>query len=134
MRFFLIMLMTLSTSTLFAEVIMKKPITRPSLPIEKPERPIIRPPHGIPVINTGIVYQDNYYNDNVGNSCQQYIDQIATLNQNINTLQREVDRLQAKEDARLQKTLQEKNRQELEAFDNRKSTVKTKNSIEIIDK
>ena len=134
MRFFLIMLMTLSTSTLFADVTMHKSIPKPVLPIEKPDRPIIRPPHGIPVINTGIVYQDNYYNDNVGSSCQQYIDQIATLNQKISTLQREVDRLQAKEDARLQQTLQEKNRQELEAFDNRKSTLKTKNSIEITDK
>ena len=126
--------MTLWTSTLFADVIMKKAVEKPFHPIEKPDRPIIRPPHGIPVINTGLVYQDNYYNNNNVNSCQSYIDQIAILNQKISTLQLEVDRLQAREDARLQKTLQEKNREELEAFDNRRSTVKTKNSIEITNK
>ena len=136
MRFVLTFLFTfLSVSLLFAEVTMHKSIPRPViLPIEKPEHPIARPPHIRPIVNTGIVYQDNYYNTNNVNSCQQYIDQVATLNQKISTLQREVDRLQAKEDARLQKILQAKTKKELEAFDNRKSTVKTKNSIEIIDK
>jgi len=134
MKFFLTMLMIVCTSTLFADVIMKKPIKKPPLPPEKPEHPIIRPPHGIPVINTGIVYQDNYYNNNNMNSCQSYMDQIATLNQKISTLQLEVDRLHARENVRLQKILQEKNRKELEAFDNRKSTVKTTNSIEITNK
>ena len=133
-RLFLMLLVIFYTSTLFADVTMKKTISRPSLPIEKPERPIIHPPHAIPVVNTGIVYQDNYYNDNMGNSCQSYIDQIATLNQKISTLQLEVDRLQAREDVRLRKTLQEKNKKELEAFDNRKSTIKSKNSIEIKSK
>ena len=136
MRFILTLLFTLlSATTLFAEVTMHKSIPRPViLPIEEPEHPIVRPPHIRPIVNTGIVYQDNYYNTNNVNSCQQYIDQVATLNQKINTLQREVDRLQSKEDARLQKTLQEKNKKELEAFDNRKSSVKTTNSIEITDK
>ena len=136
MRLVLILLFTFFyASTLFSEVTMHKGIPRPViLPIEEPEHPIVRPPHIRPIVNTGIVYQDNYYNTNNVNSCQQYIDQIATLNQKINTLHREVDRLQAKENARLQKILQEKSKKELEAFDNRKSTVKTTNSIEITDK
>ena len=135
MRFFLSLLFSFYASTLFAEVTMKKTISGPViLPIEKPDRPIFVRPPVRPIVNTGIVYQDNYYNDNVGNSCQSYMDQIATLNEKISTLQLEVDRLQSKENVRLQTTLQEKNRQELEAFDNRKSTVKTTNSIEITDK
>ena len=136
MKLFLSILLLLGSTTLNADLIRaKQAVSGPvTLPIEKPDRPIFVRPPVRPIVNTGVVYQDNYYNDNVGNSCQQYIDQIATLNRKINTLQREVDRLQAKEDVRLQQTLQEKNRQELEAFDNRKSTVKTKNSIEIIDK
>ena len=135
MRFFLTLFFSLYASTLFADVTMKKTTSGPViLPIEKPTHPIARPPHALPIVNTGVVYQDNYYNNNNVNTCQQYVDQVATLNQKISTLQREVDRLQAKEDARLQQTLQEKNRQELEKFDNRKSTLKTKNSIEITDK
>jgi len=135
MKFLLITFLLVGAITLNAEPIRAtKTVSGPvTLPI-KPDRPIFVRPPVRPIVNTGIVYQDNYYNDNVGYSCQQYIDQISALNQKINTLKREVDRLQSKEDARLQKTLQEKNKQEVEAFDNRKSTVKTKNSIEITDK
>ena len=131
MKYFLILLFTFSTSTLFAEVTMGKAISRPSLPVEKPEHPIVRPPHGLPIVNTGVVYQDNYYNPYTGTSCQSYIDQITALNNEIVDLKTEVARLQAIEDARLQKTLKAKHQKEMDAFNNRKSSVKTTNSIEI---
>ena len=73
MRFFLSLLFSLYASTLFAEVTIIKKITISGpviLPIEKPDRPIFVRPPVRPIVNTGIVYQDNYYNDNVGNSCQ----------------------------------------------------------------
>ena len=131
MKLLVIIIMMINTLGMAAETISaKKVIARPTLPVERPEHPIIRPPHR-PSIRPAVVYQDNYYTTNVMENCQQYIDQIEELNHEINELNREIDRLQAIEDARLQKTLQEKNRQELEAFENRKNTVKTKNSIEI---
>ena len=134
MRFFLLILITFYTSTLFADVTMKKTIPRPSLPVEKPDRPIVRPPHVPVAINPGIVYQDNYYTTNVVNSCQNYMDEIDELNAYIDQIEKELAALKQKEYARLQKDLKQKHQKEIEAFDNRKSTVKSKNSIEITDK
>ena len=134
MRFFLLILITFYTSTLFADVIMKKPTPRPSLPVEKPDRPIVRPPHVPVVVNPGIVYQENYYTTNVVNSCQKYMDEIDALNAYIDQIEKELAALKQKEYARLQKDLKKKHQKEIEAFDNRKSTVKSKNSIEITDK
>jgi len=118
---------------LAAPITATKTISKPSLPIERPERPIHRPVRPVvPVtVNPGVIYQENYYNTNVVNSCQSYMDQIAALNGEITELKTEVARLQAIEDARLQKTLKAKHQKEMDAFDNRKSSVKTTNSIEI---
>ena len=134
MRFFFMIFIAFYTSTLFADVTMKKTISRPSLPVEKPEHPIVRPPHAPVVVNPGIVYQDNYYNTNVVNSCQSYIEEIDELNAYIDQIEKELAALKQKEYARLQKDLKQKHQKEIEAFDNRKSTVKSKNSIEITDK
>ena len=134
MRFFLLILITFYTSTLLADVTMKKTISRPSLPIEKPDRPIVRPPHVPVTVNPGIVYQDNYYTTNVVNSCQSYMDEIDELNAYIDQIEKELAELKQKEYARLQKDLKQKHQKEIEAFDNRKSTVKSRNSIEITDK
>ncbi len=131
MRFFLIILLTLYTSILFAEVTMQQTIPRPPLPIEKPEHPIVRPPHVPVVVNPGVVYQDNYYSTTVVNNCQNYMDQINELNAYIDQVERELSELKAKEYERLQKDLKAKHQKELEKFENRKSSVKTKNSIEI---
>ena len=133
MKFFLMTLLLFGPLFLSAEVVARKTIPKPSLPIEKPERPIHRPVRPVVpvVVNPGVVYQDNYYNNNVVNSCQQYIDQLAQKDKKISELTTELARLQAIEDARLQKTLKEKHQQEMDAFDNRKSSVKTTNSIEI---
>jgi predicted RNase H-like nuclease (RuvC/YqgF family) len=122
------------TPILFADVTMKKTISRPSLPVEKPEHPIVRPPQ-VPVgVNPGIVYQDNYYNTNVVNSCQSYIDQIDELNAYIDQIEQEISELKAKEYERLQKDLKAKHKKELQEFENRKSSIKSKNSIEIKSK
>jgi hypothetical protein len=122
------------TPTLFADVTMKKTISRPSLPVEKPDHPIVRPPHVPVVVNPGIVYQDNYYNTNVVNSCQSYIDQIDELNAYIDQIEKEIAELKAKEYERLQKDLKAKHKKELQEFENRKSSIKSKNTIEIKSK
>jgi len=134
MRFFLSLLFTLYASTLFAEVAMKKTISRPSLPVEKPDHPVVRPPHVPVVINPGIVYQDNYYNTNVVKNCQSYMDEIDELNAYIDQIEKELSELKAKEYARLQKDLKAKHKKELQEFENRKSSIKSKNSIEIKSK
>ena len=133
MKFFLLTLLLFHPLLLSANVLAHKTIPRPSLPIEKPEHPIHKPVRPIVpvVVNPGIVYQDNYYNNNVVNSCQPYIDQLAQKDKKISELTAELARLQAIEDARLQKTLKEKHQKEMDAFENRKSSVKTSNKIEI---
>ncbi len=126
--------MLLFSTFVMADVIARKIIPRPTLPVEKPDRPVFVHPPVRPIVNTGIVYQDNYYNTNVVNSCQKYMDDIDALNAYIDQIEKELAALKAKENARLQKTLKEKHQKELDAFDNRKSSVKSKNSIEIRSK
>lgn len=118
----------LATVLLSAEPIMATK-TIPALPIEKPERPIVKP-----VVNTGVVHQDNYYNTNVENNCQQYIDQLNEKESEITALKQEIDRLKAIEAKHLQDTLKAKHDKEMSAFNNRKNSVKSKNSISITDK
>ena len=137
MKFFIIVIFLLGQLSLFAESITAtKTISRPSLPIERPEHPIHRPVRPVvPItINPGVVYQDNYYNHNVVNSCQSYMDQITKLNQEIADLKREVERLRAIEAAHLQKKLKAEHQKDMNAFENRKSSIKSKNSIKITDK
>ena len=133
MRFFFMIFIAFYTSTLFVDVTMKKMISRPSLPVEKPEHPIHRPVRPVVpvVVNPGVVYQDNYYNTNVVHSCQRYIDQIDELNAYIDQIEQEMAELKAKEYKRLQDDLKAKHKKELQEFENRKSSIKSKNSIEI---
>ena len=130
MKNILIIFILLSVS-ISADVVMKKAEKEKpeiSLPIEKPIRPI----HPIrPIVNTGIVYQDNYYNDNYTSNCQQYIDILAKKDEEILALRSELSKLQNKEQQKLSKSLKKSYNKELEAFENRKNTIKTKNSVTI---
>ncbi len=123
--------LTCLSAMVFAEVTMQKAEKEKpeiSLPIEKPIRPI-RPV--VPIVNTGIVYQDNYYNEHYTSSCQQYIDILAQKNEEILALKSELQKLQNKEQQKLSKTLKKSYEAELEAFENRKSSIKTKSSVTI---
>ena len=130
MKNILIIFILLSVS-ISADVVMKKAEKEKpeiSLPIEKPIRPI----HPIrPIVNTGIVYQDNYYNDNYTSNCQQYIDILAKKDEEILALRSELSKLQNKEQQKLSKSLKKSYEEELEAFKNRKNSIKTKNSVTI---
>ena len=130
MKNILIIFILLSVS-ISADVVMKKAEKEKpeiSLPIEKPIRPI----HPIrPIVNTGIVYQDNYYNDNYTSTCQQYIDILAKKDEEILALRSELSKLQNKEQQKLSKSLKKSYNEELEAFENRKNSIKTKNSVTI---
>jgi len=106
----------------------KKPKPIPVHPII-PDKPIDRPIGVRPIVNTGVVYQDNYYH-NV-NSCESYQKQIDDLNAYIDGLEAELAELKEKEHARLREKLKKENDEELKKFENRKSSVKTTNSIEI---
>jgi hypothetical protein len=132
MKHLFIALLFLITS-MIADVVMKKVEKEKEetiLPIEKPLRPI----HPIrPIVNTGIVYQDNYYNTNYTSNCQQYIDALIQKDEEILVLRRELEKLQNKEQRQLSKSLQKSYETELEAFENRKSSIKIKSSVTISD-
>lgn len=71
-----------------------------SLPLKKPIHPLrlIRP-----IINTGIVYQDNYYTSRYETNCDKYIEILAQKDQEILELKQEIERLKSKEQAKMQK-------------------------------
>jgi len=130
MKYILLLLMVAHV-TLFAKVEMKaakKEKPDISLPIEKPIRPI-RPVH--PIINTGVVYQDNYYNTNYTENCQRYVDELVKKDEEIRLLREEIEKFQSKEQAKMSQSLKASYEAELKKFDERKSTVKTKNSVTI---
>ena len=117
--------------TAFAKVEMKaakkeKPAI--SLPIEKPIRPI-RPVH--PIVNTGIVYQDNYYNTNYTENCQRYVEMLTKKDEEIRLLREELSQLQSQEQTKMSQSLKASYEAELKKFDERKSTVKTNNKVMI---
>ena len=115
----------------FADVIMKKPVReRPdiSLPIEKPVRPIR------PIDRPVIVHQDNYYNSSYIENCDKYIEIISQQDAEISELQQELESLRKKEHLRLQEKLKATHEAELKKSEERKSSIKTTNIIEIIPK
>ena len=139
MRNIMMTVIFLSVSV-FAEVYMHKALPkRPVLenPIERPERPIERPirPAAIPVLlNPGIVYQDNYYNANYASNCEQCMSQLRQKDAEIAQLKSQLAALQSKEQAKLQKELKSSYEAELQKFENRKSSIKSTNSVIITDK
>ncbi len=116
----------------FSDVTMKAKKPEISPPIHKPIKPN-RPIVPV-VINPGIVYQDNYYNTTIADNCSKYIDIINQQDEEIESLRKEVERLRGEADKRLQKNLKEQHDKEIAEFDNKKSSIKTKNSFSIIDK
>ena len=124
-----LMLFVLLSIYLFADGITREePIT---LPVERPVRPV-HPIHPVrPIVNTGVVYQDNYYNSNYTSSCKEYIDILAKKDEEILALKSELQRLKDKEQRALSESLEKSYQEKLEAFDKRKSTIKTKSSMTI---
>jgi len=130
----LLSMLLLSVIVFSAEGIMAEsrpaiPITKPTLPITKPVRPIVRP-----IVNTGLVYQDNYYTINTTNSCERYIEMLNQKDLEIAALKKELESLKSKEQRIQQKKLKNEYERELEKFDNRKSDSTTKSRAVISDK
>ena len=123
---FIFLSMSLSADVVMQKAKKEKPEI--SLPIEKPIRPI-HPAR--PVINTGVVYQDNYYNDNYQTNCNQYMDIIAQKDETILALQKELNALKSQEQQKLQATLKAEYDAEMKKFEKSQSRVKTHNSITI---
>ena len=114
-----------------ADVVMQKAEKKKpeiSLPIEKPIRPVR------PVINTGVVYQDNYYNETYTTNCNQYLEIIAQKDETIMALQKEIHALKSKEQQKLQQNLKTQYDAEMKKFENRSSSINTKNSAVISDR
>jgi predicted RNase H-like nuclease (RuvC/YqgF family) len=102
----------------------------PVHPIE-PERPVDKPVVVRPYVDTAFV--DNRVINNTYESCEKYKELIDELNAYIDQLEKEIAELKEKEYARLRKELKEKHEKEVKKFDERKSSIKTKNSIIISD-
>ena len=99
-------------------------------------QPIVRPPVipiG-PVTQPILVREDHNYYTNVVSSCDEYIKIIEQKDQEIDSLKKEIKSLKGKEHANFQKNLKTEYERELKKFDERKSGIKTKNSINISDK
>ncbi len=132
MKTFILTLLVLST-TLVADLSMSLPIntSEATLPVEKPIRPI-RPIYPVlPIVNTGVVHQDNHYTTNYTSNCQQYIDTLIQKDEEILALKNELQKLQNQEQKKFSKTLKKSYDEELKAFENRKSSIKTKSSVTI---
>lgn len=118
----------LSVEAISAGSTPSRPVTKPSPPLVKPVRPIR------PIVNTGPVYQDNYYTTNVETSCEKYVGMLAQKDQEIVALKQEIERLKKQEQSKLQQRLKEDYDKELKKFDNRKSSIHTKNKAVISDR
>ena len=129
---FFLLMGGMSISSYADETAHKRPIIppRPVHPLE-PERPIDRPIVR-PYVDTAFV--DNRIINNNYESCDKYKDLIDELNAYIDQLEQEIAELKEKEYGRLREDLKKKHDKEVEAFDKRKSSIKTKNSIRITDK
>jgi len=97
-----------------------------TLSIVKP----IRPVHSI--VRPVVIYQDNY-NHTEYNNCTQYMETITQKDEEILALKSELNALKSKENRKMSKALKKSYDAELEKFDDRKSGIKTKNSI-IVEK
>ena len=123
---------------LSADIYTDKAFSRP--PVQKVKHVIDRPVHlpivrPLPVVvNPGVVYQDNYYNTSVVNSCQQYVEQIAALQDEIVALKSQVALLESQAQQKLQQSLKTSYEAELKKFENRKSSTKSHNSVIITEK
>jgi len=116
-----------------AEVMMHQRPPIPPHPVQPiaPVNPVESPVIIRPVVDTAFV--DNRVINNTYESCERYKELINELNAYIDQLEKEIAELKEKEYARLRKALKEKHEKEVKAFDERKSSVKTKNSIIISD-
>ena len=111
-------------------------VKRPLSPIIRPTNPIVRPPiRPIRPINRPVIVREyyNYYTNPVS-SCDKYIRIIVQKDQEIEILKKEIESLKGREHSKLQKNLKSEYEQELKKFDERKSGIKTKNSIDISNK
>jgi len=109
------------------------PTSRQIIVAPVPENPIARPPARV-ITQPVLVREDYNYYTNTVSSCDGYIRIIEEKDQEIDSLKKEIESLKAKEYAKLQKNLKTEYEQELKKFDERKSGIKTKNSIDVFDK
>ena len=121
------LLLTVSTVTFtFADVVAKP--SRPSLPSKPITKPIVKPSFD------RLGRDDYYYNPLYNDTEIEQEKKLAEKKEKIEALEREINATKEVE----YKKLQEKNKaqydEEMKKFDNRKSKVKTENSIIISDK
>lgn len=120
-------------TTMFAEIIATStPTIRTAEPVHPIVKPSVRPTR--PINRPILVREDYNYYSNTVSSCAEYIRIIEQKDGEIDRLKKEIASLTGKEHAKLQKNLKTEYEQELQKFDERKSSIKTKNSIDVFDK
>jgi len=129
MRLIVILLIGFTVSMMADDTITRVEVTTPdnSLPVTLPIRPV-RPVH--PIVRPTVVYQDNYYNTEY-NNCTQYMETITKKDEEILALKAQLQALKSKEQQHLQETLKTEHEAKMKAYEARKSSVKSNNSIQI---
>ncbi|MCF6244806.1 MAG: hypothetical protein L3J43_07185 [Sulfurovum sp.] len=133
MKIILLTIFILTTFS-FSDVTMKRGVTTQLSIEELKEIEALKNRHTRPTIRhitAPVIIQDNYYHTNQVSNCDRYLDIIAQKDKEIARLKNELYPLRAKEQARLSKVLKAKDAAELEKFENRKSSVPSKNNITI---
>lgn len=134
---YLLLAFTLTFTQIFAEVSMRQTEEPAILPVE-PTHPIVRPPIRPekpirPKEKYLLMHQDNYYHTNIVSNCDQYIKIIEEKDKEINALKQEVESLRKKEQRKMQESLKEAYDKEMQKFENRQSSIQTKNKAVISD-
>jgi len=128
MMFRLLMFLLILFSPLWSDVTMKhKKRETAILPVHPIHRPSPKLPYYIPSINNGIIVENH-------TDCSQYIKLLKEKDAYIKSLLHELTLLRQEHQDRLSEQLRKKHEVELKAFEEKKRSVNTQNTIIISDK
>lgn len=94
--------------------------------ISKRRKRPVKPVHKYYLLN-----RDHYFYTNVMSNCNKYLRIIEQKDKEIETLKKEIDRLRGRAQKSLQKKLKEEYDLKMKRFDERKSGIRTQNSMRI---
>jgi len=87
--------------------------------------------HVRPAYKYYLLNQDNHYYTNIVSNCDKYLRIIEQKDKEIEVLKKEINRLRGTEQGTLQKKLKEEYDLKMKKFDERKSGIRTQNSMRI---
>ncbi len=124
----LLILLFVVFSPLWSDVTMKqKKKDAAILPVPPIHKPHPKPPYYLPNINNGIIVENR-------TDCSQYIDLLKEKDAYIESLLRELAILRQEHQERLSERLRKEHEAELRAYEEKKRSINTQNTIIISDK